>query len=434
MKNDNQSLENMRIPEDWVLQPIDSSDINLDWAKEWETEVLASLIEEAYKFNADIYIAASRIEQANKGLVITSAQMLPIFGAGASGGYNFPTSGARPSTASVNMSWEIDLWGKVRYAKQGQRTTIYSTEYAKKKLQQVLAASIAKSWYLAICIQEQKELLDTAIVATQEMASLNEARFQIGIAKESDVLQMNAQEAKFKERLAKLNQLDKDIRRSIELLLGRYPAGELDVAMELIEMSSTLPQKLPMSMLENRPDVLISQYAIQKAFYNKEVAKAARWPQISLTSQLMGVNSAAQAMFQLSNPIFTIGGNLVTPLFSWGAIKANIAIKGEDQKQAVAYYAKTYLNALSEVETSLNALNAVDSRFEQSTIALENLKRTYELSELQYKVGNENMFTLLQKQLQLLNESTNQTNLRCEKIVERVNLYLALGGDYTPAN
>ncbi|MBB6462133.1 TolC family protein [Flammeovirga kamogawensis] len=430
IKEDNTALENMKIPNDWVFQEMDSAQVDLSWAKEWETTEIDSIIAEGYKYNADINIAASRIEQANKGLKIAKSRLLPIIGAGGSAGYNFPTQGAAPGYGMVNMSWEVDLWGKLRYAKKGTETMIYSAEYAQQKLEQVLAASIAKAWYTAVFIKQQKDLVNQAIVATEKMTSLNEARFAIGAAKESDVLQMNAQEAKFREKLIELEQVEKDTKRSIELLVGRYPKGEIEVAAALPELKTEVPENLPMSMLENRPEIMISQYSVQQAFYNKEVAKAARWPKVSINSSFGGVNSTLQSMMHLSNPIFSLGTSLTTPIFSWGAIKANIAIQDENQKQAVLYYAKSYLNALSEVETSLNGIDAVEDRFEQSSIALENLERTYELSELQYKIGNENMFTLLQKQLQLLNEGTNQLNLKYQKISQRINLYLALGGDY----
>lgn len=430
IKEDNTALENMTIPDDWVFEEIDSAAIDLSWAKEWETADLDSIIAEGYLYNADINVAASRIEQANKGLKIANARMLPMFGAGGSAGYNFPTSGAAPGYGFANMSWEVDLWGKLRYAKKGTETMIYSAEYAQQKLEQVLAATIAKAWYTAVFINQQKVLLNQAIDATTEMGTLNAARLKIGVAKESDVLQMNAQEAKFRETLVQLEQIEKDTKRTIELLIGRYPKGEIEVAVTLPELQTEVPENLPMSMLENRPDIMISQFAVQQAFYNKEVAKAARWPKVSLNSSFGGVNSTMQSMLHLSNPILSVGGSLVTPIFTWGAIKANISIQDETQKQAVLYYAKAYLTALSEVETSLNGINAVEGRFEQSTIAFENLERTYQLSELQYKIGNENMFTLLQKQLQLLNEATNQLNLKYEKVSQRINLYLALGGDY----
>ncbi|MBD0404957.1 TolC family protein [Flammeovirga sp. EKP202] len=434
IKEDNQALENMQIPNDWVFEEIDSADIDLSWAKEWETAELDSIIAEGYRFNADINIAASRIEQANSALKIANSRLLPMFGAGAQNGYNFNGGNQTIGYGMVNMSWEVDLWGKLRYAKKGTETMIYSAEYGKQKLEQVLAATIAKAWYTSVFINQQKELLNQAIEATSEMAVLNEARLKIGVAKESDVLQMNAQEAKFKETLVKLEQIEKDTKRSIELLVGRYPKGEIEVASTLPVLTTEVPENLPMSMLENRPDIMISQYAVQSAFYNTEVAKAARWPKVSLNSSFGAVNSTTQALFGLSNPLVTIGGNLVTPIFTWGAIKSNIEIQNEAQKQAVLYYAKSYLTALSEVETSLNGINAVEGRFEQSSIALENLERTYQLSEMQYKIGNENMFTLLQKQIQLLNEATNQLNLKYEKISQRINLYLALGGDYIAKN
>ncbi|NLR89598.1 TolC family protein [Flammeovirga agarivorans] len=433
MKEDNTALDNMQIPNEWAMQEMDSAAIDLSWVKEWETDAIDALIAEACLYNADIQVAASRIEQANQGLKLSKSRMKPQVGIGASGGYAPVTNTAAPSYGMLNASWEMDLWGKLRYGNEKAQNMIYSAEYADKKLRQVLSASIARAYYTAVFIKEQKELLNQAIEATNEMATLNEARVKIGVAKESDVLQMNAQEAKFKEQLVYLDQKERDVKRSIELLMGRYPKGEIEVAAELINLNSTMPESLPLSMLENRPEIMISQYAVENAFYDKKIAEASRWPSVSLDLSFGGVNSILQSMWSLSNPILSIGGSLTTPIFTGGAIKANIAIQNEAQKQAVLYYAKSYLNALSEIETNLNGINAVEGRFEQSNVALKNLKRTYELSELQYKVGNENMFTLLQKQLQLLNEGTNQLDLRFEKINQRISLYMALGGDYVGA-
>ncbi|OHX67679.1 TolC family protein [Flammeovirga pacifica] len=431
IREDNTALDNMRIPDDWVFQDMDSTQkMNLDWVKEWETQNIDALIEEAYQYNADVQIASSRIEQANQGLKLAKSRMKPQVGAGGSAGYLPVQNSAGPAYGIVNASWEIDLWGKLRYGNKSAETMIYSAEYAQKKLKQVLSASIARAYYTSIYIVEQKELLNDAIETTESMSEFNKARLKVGVAKESDVLQMDAQIAKYKESLVILDQMELDVKRSIELLMGRYPKGELAIEESLMDLSTELPEEFPMSLLENRPEIMISQYAVAKAFYDKEVAKASRWPSVSLNTSFGGVNQTLQGMWHLSNPIFTLGGSLVTPIFTGGAIKANIAIQNEQQKQAVLYYAKSYLNALSEVETSLNGVQAVEGRFEQSNIALENLQRTYELSEKQYQVGNENMYTLLQKQLQLIDESTNQLNLKYEKIAQRINLYMALGGDY----
>ncbi|ANQ50930.2 TolC family protein [Flammeovirga sp. MY04] len=431
IKQDNTALENMSIPNDWVFKEMDSTQkMEMDWVKEWETENIDTLIREAYKYNADVQIASSRIEQANLGLRLAESRMKPQVGIGASAAYLPAQNAAGPSYGIVNASWEMDLWGKLRYGNKAAETMIYSAEYAQKKLKQVLAASIARAYYTSVYITEQKKLIKEAIETTESMSEFNQVRLKVGMAKESDVLQMDAQIAKYKETLVILDQVEQDTKRAIELLMGRYPKGELAVEEELMMLSSNIPAELPLSMLENRPEIMISQYAVAQAFYSKEVAEASRWPSVKLNTSFGGVNQALQNMWHLSNPILTVGAGLTTPIFTGGAIKTNIAIQNEQQKQAVLYYAKSYLNALSEVETSLNGVAAVEGRFEQSNVALEKLQRTYELSEKQYQVGNENMFTLLQKQLQLIDESTNQLNLKYEKISQRINLYMALGGDY----
>ncbi|GJM63822.1 hypothetical protein PEDI_43740 [Persicobacter diffluens] len=264
------------------------------------------------------------------------------------------------------------------------------------------------------------------IGAMEQMQEINAFRVQVGAAKESDVVQLQAQVVKYEENLLILQYSEKDVKRSIELLVGRYPQGVIELASALPEVEEAIPSEIPLSYLVNRPDIMVSQYAVEKAFYELEMTKASRWPSLSLSSN--GGWGNIPVLNLIKTPLFTVGGGLVSPIFTWGAIKSNIEIQNQFQQQAVTLYAKSYLTALDEVEGNLLALKTVDQRIEKSEEALSYLGRTYELSQVQFRVGNENMFTLLQKQMQLLNEQTNRLNLDCERLVNRINLYQSIGG------
>ena len=261
------------------------------------------------------------------------------------------------------------------------------------------------------------------------MKEISIKRFEIGISNEIDVVIAEANLNKLKNglrnlKLAYVNQL-----RALELLLGRYPAADIEIKDKLAEINTKIPAGIPAQILERRPDVLAAQYRFNAAFYRVGEAKAARLPNINLTASFGFVSSELlQLASEFSNPIRSIGGELSAPIYQGGQLKANVYIRTIEQKEALETYTSTVLNALSDVESTLDAVKTINEREAFLTTALQSNKRAFELERERYRIGVSDMRDLIAQQMDLFRSEIDLLRLRGEKIMQRINLFIALGG------
>ena len=212
------------------------------------------------------------------------------------------------------------------------------------------------------------------------------------------------------------------------MLLGKYPEGKLSVTDKFTPIQTNVPTSFPLSLLENRPDILAKHYQIEKLFYDVQVAKASRLPSISIGSTIGGASTNVQAISSVfSNPLLKVGGSLTTPIFNGGQLKTNVEIKNSEQQVAVEEYSKTVLNALNEMEASWTNTLSIEKQLRYNLDAVAEMEKNIELTKKQIEVGTNNNFQLLQKQRNLLKSEMKIIDLELQERIERINLYLALG-------
>lgn len=218
--------------------------------------------------------------------------------------------------------------------------------------------------------------------------------------------------------------------RSLETLAGRYPAAVLAVRPELAPAPAPVPVGMPSELLERRPDVVAAERRVAAAFYRIEEAKAARLPRISLTAAVTSISSELFVLKQQDNPVWSAGASLVAPLFLDGQLQAQVEIRTAEQKQAVAEYGRIGARAFGEVENALSAGFALDAREAILKQAVAENERAVELANIRYRVGSGDLRGVLQQSLALYAAQVSLIRVRSERLVQRVNLYLALGGSF----
>jgi outer membrane protein TolC len=194
------------------------------------------------------------------------------------------------------------------------------------------------------------------------------------------------------------------------------------------------PVGLPSELLERRPDVIAAERRVAAAFDRVEEAKAALLPRISLTAGGSNVSSDLFVLKDHSNPVWSLGANLLAPLYQGGALRAQVEIRTAEQKQAVAEYARAAQRAFSDVESALSAEVALSDR---QAILAENIinnQRALELAQVQFNVGKIDLRSIEQRQLALYGARTLLLQVQGERLAQRVNLHLALGGSFAPAD
>jgi multidrug efflux system outer membrane protein len=426
-----EALVHTTVPDGWkaergMAQPV----VERWWLDSFDDPALVALVDEALTYNADLKLAAARVEQAAGYVKVAEASLYPAVGLLAHGGGKAGGDGSGLQGVFLNASLELDVWGRVRYGQAAAQAQYASTEADYAYARQSLAALVAKAYFLAIEAGLQRAIAQDVLQAAEELLRLAQERQRIGAGDEQAVAEARANVGTYRDTLRQVEYSRAQALRALESLLGRYPAAEVEVARQLASMPAPVPVGLPSELLERRPDVIAAERRVAVAFNRIEEAKAAQLPRISLTASGSSVSSELLVLQNHSNPMWSLGANLIAPLYQGGALRAQVEIRTAEQKLAVADYARVAQRAFSDVEGALSAEVTLRDR---DAILVQNVKdneRALDLAQVQYKVGKIDLRVVEQRQLALYGARTSRLQVQSEQLAQRVNLHLALGGNF----
>ena len=422
-----QALPHAPPPAAWVGKA-GTGPVAAGWTREFEDAQLDALVAEALQYNTDLGISVARVEQAAAYARASGAALLPQVNGLARGGGKLSGDGSGLSGWALTASWEVDLWGRVRASRESATQQLAATEADLDAARLSIAAAVARGWFTAIEARLREQLARDTVIAYQYLLQLATDRQRVGPGDELDVAQaMSAlQGARDQQRQAQLA-IDQS-KRALELLLGRYPATELQTAARFAPLALDVPAGMPAELLERRPDVLAAERRVAAAFNRISEAQAARLPKLSLTA---GVNSIHSDLFLLqdrSNPLWSAGAGLLVPIFNGGALKEQVEIRNAEQREAVARYASTAQRAFGEVEESLSSGIALGERQTLLKLQIAAGEQALRLAEERYRVGSADLRGVLNQRLALYGTQQQLLRVQGAQRIERVNLLVALGG------
>jgi len=295
---------------------------------------------------------------------------------------------------------------------------------------QSIVAQVAKGWFLATEARLQRGLADETVSASTRLASLALDRQRVGVGDEYDVRLALANLQTFRDAAQSIDLSYQQALRSLEILAGRYPAAAVAVPPDLGAAPSPVPAGMPSDLLERRPDVVAAERRVALAFYRSEQAKAARLPQISLTAAVSSISSDLFVLQDRDNPVWSAGASLLAPLYLGGQLQAQVQVRTAEQKQAIAEYGRIGARAFGEVENALSAGFALEAREAILLQAVAENERALELANIRYRVGSGDLRGVMQQNLTLYASRVSLIRVRSERLAQRVNLYLALGGSF----
>lgn len=425
-----QALSNTAVPAAWKTAGGSASSVADRWLATFNDPALSALVAEALVHNTDLQVAAARVEQAAGYLKVASGSLLPsVTLAGITGGKSGGNGGGLEGVF-LNASLELDVWGRLRYgeAAADAQAAAVAADYAYAR--QSLAAMVAKSWFVAIEAGLQQSIAREMLRAAESLQKLAQERLRIGNGNEQAVAEARATVANYRDGLRQTDQSRDQALRALESLLGRYPAAEIKVAQKLSAMPPPVPAGMPSQLLERRPDVIAAERRVAAAFNRVGEARAAQLPRISLTAGGSDVSSELFVLQNTNNPVWSFGANLIAPLYRGGALRAQVEIRSAEQKQAVAEYARAGQRAFSDAEGALSAEKALRERDALLDAAVRDNERAVELAQTQYRVGAIDLRAVEQRQLALYAARNSRLRVQSEQLGQRVNLHLALGGDF----
>jgi len=268
------------------------------------------------------------------------------------------------------------------------------------------------------------------VTAAESQVRLAGDRLRVGRGDEYDVALARANLATFRDSVRSLELAYQQSLRGLETLAGRYPAAALAVPPRLAALPGPVPVGMPSELLERRPDVVAAERRIAAAFYRIAEAKAARLPRISLTAGVTSISSELFVLQERDNPVWSAGASISAPLFLGGQLQAQVEVRTAEQKQALAEYGRVGARAFGEVENALSTAFVLDEREAILTQAVADNTRALELANIRFRVGSGDLRAVLQQSLALHAARTALLRVQAERLVQRVNLHLALGGSF----
>src|SRR5262245_31336179 len=425
-----QALPNLKVPPRWVAEGGSSGGVGDRWLASFNDTQLDALVREALAYNPDLQVAAARVEQAAANVKLAGATLYPQVNLLARGGGKLSGDSSGLQGVGVFANWELDLWGRVRAGRAAATTQYDSAALDTEFARQSMAALVAKSWFLATEARLQRAIADDMVAAATRQLGLAQDRMRVGSGDEYDVTLAQANLSTYRDSVQNLDLAYQQSLRALEVLAGRYPAAAMKVPPQLAAMPGAVPSGVPAELLERRPDVVAAERRVAAAFYRIEEAKAATLPRISLTAAVSGVSSELFVLKQQDNPVWSAGASLVAPLFLGGQLQGQVEVRTAEQKQAIAEYGRIGARAFGEVENALSAGFALDAREAILRQAVAENERGLELANIRYRVGSSDLRGVLQQQLALYAAQVSLIRVRSEQLVQRVNLYLALGGSF----
>src|SRR5512139_497541 len=425
-----QSMQNVRAPEKWAATGGVDGAVADAWLASYNDPQLDALVREALAYNADLRVAAGRIEQAAAYAKLAGATLYPAVDLLAHGGGKMGGDSSGIAGIGLFANWELDIWGRVRSERAAGAAQYESVRADAEYARQSIAAMVAKSWFLATEARMQRATADEIVRASEQYLGLARDRLRIGSGDEYDVVMAQASLDAYRDAARQLALAQQQAVRAIETLVGRYPAAALEVPAALSAKPPAVPVGLPSELLERRPDVIAAERRVAAAFNKVAEANAARLPKIALTAGVRSISSDVFVLKDQDYPVFSVGANLAAPIFHGWALQANVEIRTAEQKIAIADYGRVASRAFSEVESALSATFAADEREALLGRAVTSNARAVELAQTRLRVGSGDLRAVLQQNVALYAARTSLVKVQTERLVQRVNLNLALGGSF----
>jgi NodT family efflux transporter outer membrane factor (OMF) lipoprotein len=427
---------NLPIAERWTVAADAAPGlVDTGWLESFEDRRLERLVAEALQNNRDLQAAAARVDEAEARVRRAGADLRPqiAVGAGAAGEGVEGTVGNR-ADLGLQVSWELDVWGRLRSQREAEALDAIATAAFFEYARQSLAAEVAEAWFLTTGNKLKVGIEQDILALQQQTFDIVEAKYREGVASTLDRNVARADVVRAQEILVRSQGALENAVRSLEVLLGRYPSAELAVADTLPQIPGAVPVGLPSELLERRPDIVARDRQVAAAFNRTESAKAAKLPRIALTGEIGGTSSALGSLSSPFSAAWSVGANLLAPIYQGGRLQAEVEISTAQQRQALAEYAGAGLRAFQEVETALSNEEVLRQREEQLLAVVSDLEQATEVAELRYNAGKLGLLDLTQVKQQFFAARRDLLQVQVERLRQRVNLHLSLGGSFESAS
>ncbi|MFT4514011.1 MAG: multidrug efflux system outer membrane protein [Planctomycetota bacterium] len=425
-------------PDDAQAEPL-----RIDWWRDFGDERLDTLIASGLANNPNMQAVMARLQAAAAAHAIAGGPLLPEIDVGVQndrarrlflgfpfGGGGVPSSTVTTYGLSLGVRWEVDVWGRLRNADSAALADQQAAVQDIHAAQMSLAAQICRAWFAAIEARQQLDLADaTAKTFETTLADVTD-RFRRGVRPALEVHQAATNLANARASAAQRRDLQQRTMRQIDVLVGRYPSGKMAITKQLPKALLPVPAGLPSELLQRRPDLKAAERRVAAAGCRVSSAEAALYPRLSLTASGGTQSLDLEDLVDNSFRVWSVGANLLEPLFRGGALRAEVRRQQARRAEAFANYGNAVLIAFAEVENILSSDEQLAERQQRVGEAAKHAALARDLARERWQLGLTDFLTVADGQRQAFQTESARITVDRERIDNRIDLLLALGGGF----
>lgn len=418
----------------------DTLSAELGWEQFFTDNELKKLIRQALENNRDLRVASLNIEKARAQYQIQRAALFPKVNGTVSGTnqrmmLNLPTGpmtfNSHQYSANLGFSsYEMDFFGRISSLRDQAVYQYLSTEEAKRSAQISLVSEVANA-YLTLAADSESLALARETLRTQQATfDLSKRQLALGSINELTLRQVETSVETARVNVAKyMTQVDQD-RNALALLVGEPPNINLEQVnnLQAVSQTASLPDGLPSTVLQNRPDVLEAERTLQANNANIGAARAAFFPTISLTASAGLASPELGSLFSGNNHVWSFAPQIVLPIFNGGLNKANLKVAEVSREISVAQYEKAIQTAFKEVSDALALRATLEEQLSAQTAQVNATQRSFVLSRARFEKGLDSYLTVLDAQRSYYAAQQTLISVRLSEVSNQVTLYKVLGG------
>ena len=408
------------------------------WWAVFEDPGLQSLVREALTQNYDVRIAAERVLQAQAALGITRADQFPTITGGLSAfNERFPKTRVTPEfetspiQANLSLAWELDFWGKFRRATEAARANLLANEWAHRAVISTLVSNVAAAYFQLLELDAEMQISKSALTSRQESLRLVEIRAKGGNTSLMDVRQSEQLVYTAAAAIPDLERRTEQQENFISILVGRNP-GPITRGKPLLEqvVPPTVPAGLPSTLLARRPDIQSAEQQLIAANARIGVARAAYFPQITITATGGYQSPALTDLFTGPSGLWSFGGQLIQPIFTAGRIRSNVRLTESQQREAVLFYQQSIQQAFREVADALVAYRKQQEFRQQEELLTAAAEDATRLANTRYRGGVTSYLEVLDSDTRYFDAQLGLAQAQLSERIALVQVYSALGGGW----
>ena len=439
--------DSFRTQQEAALEEVSVAD--LGWWELFQDENLQALIRKALVENKDVRIAVARVREARAQLAVTGADQFPRIDGNASiqrnqpagaviRGFGFPGDAFKPPAtnqfrATMDLAFELDFWGRLRRATEAAQADLLARESARRTVVLTLVSDLAKAYFELQELDAELEFAKRTLKTRQEGFDLVRLRKFVGQRSTRDIRREEQEVARAQAVIPDLERQIGQKEHQLSLLMGRNPARILrGASLRDQPVPPEVPAGLPSALLERRPDIVEAEQKLVAANAKIGVAKAAFFPQISLTGNFGAQSLQFVELFDGLSRVWQFGPTLTVPLFDAGRNLANLEVTRAQQEQAVISYEKTIQQAFREVEDALIGYQKIREIRRERERVVARAREALELAQLEYLNGKASYLEVLAAQRDVFTAETALAQTQRNHLLTVVQLYKSLGGGWTP--